>query len=132
MLAGLQSVQEELTLLSRRKKSKSSPLASQLFLETFLDYSSLCEALHSLTCCRNYLLIQITNSIYYYMDFTIPCLISLSPVCASQQLALCSRRGHGKQDVIGPLWAKKMLLKIHRFVDVEHPKIHFSYFKRSV
>ena len=116
----------------QKKKSKSSPLASQLFLETFLDYSSLCEALHSLTCCRNYLLIQITNSIYYYMDFTIPCLISLSPVCASQQLALCSRRGHGKQDVIGPLWAKKMLLKIHRFVDVEHPKIHFSYFKRSV
>lgn len=66
------------------------------------------------------------------MDFTIPCLIFLSPVRASQQLALCSRRGHGKQDITGPLWAKKMLLKMHRFMRVEHPKTHFSYFKRSV
>lgn len=66
------------------------------------------------------------------MDFTIPCLIFLSPVRASQQLALCSRRGHGKQDIIGPLWAKKMLLKMHRFMGMEHSKTHFSYFKRSV
>lgn len=66
------------------------------------------------------------------MDFTIPCPIFLSPVHASQQLALCSRRGHGKQDVIGPLWTKKLLLKMHRSVGMKHPKIHFNYFKRSV
>lgn len=56
------------------------------------------------------------------MDFSRLCLISLSLVCASQQLAVHDRRGPGRQDILGYLRVEKVLLVMHRFMDVEASK----------
>lgn len=112
ILAGLQSVQEELTLLSRRKNQSlphwllNSSLKPSLIIQVYVGSPFSWPT-------ADYLLIQITNLYMLFYDFTIPCPIFLSPVHASQQLALCSRRVWA-QVIIGPLWTKKLLLKMHR------------------